>query len=117
MAGGSQGAGDEQAGTPRVKKFRQRLNRHKEHLTDRDLDAARRESNGEVFRRQDGSPANHIGEVKDSQQGLRKLLATIQGALSDAKPDRAPSPEEIEALNQVLAEASRLLDYSKRFTP
>uniref|UniRef100_UPI002455AA06 polymorphic toxin type 28 domain-containing protein n=1 Tax=Nocardia brasiliensis TaxID=37326 RepID=UPI002455AA06 len=44
---------------------------NKEHLTERDLDAARRELNGEVVaRKPDGTPWYHVREVRDAQNGL-----------------------------------------------
>ena len=56
----------------------QRINNHKEHLTDRDLDAARRELDGEVVAvSPDGTPFDHVGEVRDSQRSLRNIINTI----------------------------------------
>jgi hypothetical protein len=115
MAVGDPETDGELAETPRVRRFRQRLDRHKEHLTNRDLDAARREIRGEIFVRRDGGSANHVGEVRDSQQGLRNLIRDIRGVQSDVTSGRMPSPAETETLNQILAEASHLLDYSREF--
>jgi hypothetical protein len=42
----------------------------KEHLTDRDLDAARRELNGEVVAtKSNGVPWDHVDEVRNAQDG------------------------------------------------
>jgi len=48
-----------------------KTDRLKEHLSDRDLDAARRELAGEVVaRKSDGTPWDHLREVQEAQLGL-----------------------------------------------
>ncbi len=88
--------------------------RLKAHLTDRDLDAARREAAGEVVaRRSDGTPFNHVQEVRDAQQGLLNRIQRINGQLG-----RPNLPEaERHALQGELSEASRLLDHSEGYLP
>jgi len=91
-----------------------RTNRIAEHLTGRDLSAARRELAGEVVaRKPDGTPWNHIHEVQDAQRGLIKRIGQIQRELTNPSlslADRA-------ALEAELSQASRLLDYSERYVP
>lgn len=88
--------------------------RLKEHLTDRDLDAARRELNGEVVaRKPDGTPWNHVQEVRDAQAGLANRIDAINRRLGWP----GLGAEERAALEQELSEASRLLDYSEQFVP
>ncbi|MFB8282605.1 polymorphic toxin type 28 domain-containing protein [Nocardia colli] len=86
----------------------------KEHLTDRDLDAARRELNGEVVaRKPDGTPWDHVHEVRDAQNGLVNRIGQIQRSLADSRTSAA----ERQELERELSEASRLLDYSEQFVP
>ena len=86
----------------------------KEHLTDRDLDAARRELNGEVVaRKADGTPYDHVTEVREAQRGLADRIGRIKGRLGDPRLGMA----EREALTRELSEASRLLDRSEGFVP
>ncbi|MEU4430045.1 polymorphic toxin type 28 domain-containing protein [Nocardia rhamnosiphila] len=86
----------------------------KEHLTDRDLDAARRELNGEVVaRKPDGTPWDHVREVRDAQNGLVKRIDQIKRQLGDSRTNPADRAE----LERELSEASRLLDYSEEFVP
>ncbi|WP_225731091.1 MULTISPECIES: polymorphic toxin type 28 domain-containing protein [unclassified Nocardia] len=88
--------------------------RIKEHLTDRDLDAARRELNGEVVaEKPDGTPWDHVNEVKDAQNGLIKRIGQLKRRLS--WPNL--SDEERPLVEKELSEASRLLDYSEQFVP
>jgi hypothetical protein len=88
--------------------------RLKEHLTDRDLDAARRELDGEVVaRKPDGTPWDHVHEVKDAQNGLIKRIGQLQRRLGWP----GLSDEERPLLEQELSEASRLLDHSEQFVP
>ena len=91
-----------------------KTDRLKEHLTDRDLDAARRESNGEVVaRKSNGEPWDHVNEVREAQNGLLNQVQRLQRKLGDTRlseADRAAAQEE-------LSEASRLLDHSKQFLP
>lgn len=86
----------------------------KEHLTQRDLDAARRELDGEVVaRKADGTPWDHVNEVRDAQRGLRNRIRQLQQQLGN--PDLAPAARA-EAQRE-LGEASRLLDRSREFVP
>lgn len=91
-----------------------KTDRCKEHLTERDLDAARRELNGEtVATKGDGTPWDHVGEVRDAQRGLLNRIDQLKRMLSDSRvSDEARSAAQAE-----LSEASRLLDYSRQFVP
>jgi uncharacterized protein YukE len=86
----------------------------KEHLTDRDLDAARRELNGEVVKtKSTGVPWDHVDEVRNAQDGLVNRIGQLKRLLGDSRAsasDRAQFQAE-------LSEASRLLDYSEQFVP
>jgi RHS repeat-associated protein len=88
--------------------------RFKEHLTDRDLDAARRELLGEVVaRKPDGTPWDHATEVRQSQQGLQNRIEAIKRRLGYP---RLPEAERTPLLEE-LHEASKLLDHSRRYVP
>ncbi|TCO62994.1 polymorphic toxin type 28 domain-containing protein [Actinocrispum wychmicini] len=86
----------------------------KEHLTERDLDAAKRELNGEVVaRKPDGTPWDHVDEVRNAQRGLVNRINQLKRQLGDSRlsdADRATAQEE-------LSEASRLLDHSEQYVP
>ncbi|GAA3754608.1 Flp pilus assembly pilin Flp [Spinactinospora alkalitolerans] len=91
-----------------------KTDRIKEHLTERDLDAARRELDGEVVaRKPDGTPWDHVNEVREAQQGLRNRIQQIQRRLGDSRVTDAERTE----LEEELSEASRLLDHSEGFVP
>ena len=91
-----------------------KTDRMKEHLTDRDLDAARRELNGEVVaRKPDGRPWDHVGEVRDAQRGLINRIEQLKRQLGDSRL----SDQARQAAQDELSEASRLLDYSRQFVP
>jgi hypothetical protein len=91
-----------------------KTDRLKEHLTERDLDAARRELNGEVVaRKPNGQPWDHVDEVRNAQRGLANRIEQLKKQLGDSRlsdADRAAAQSE-------LSEASRLLDHSKQFVP
>jgi hypothetical protein len=91
-----------------------KTDRLKEHLTDKDLDGARRELNGEVVARKgDGTPWDHVTEVREAQNGLSNQINRLKRQLSDSRL----SPEDRPAIEAELSEASRLLDYSEQWVP
>jgi hypothetical protein len=91
-----------------------RTDRIKEHLTARDLDAARRELNGEVVaRKPNGDPWDHVHEVKDAQNGLLRRIGQLKRLLGDGRV----TAEERAGYESELSEASRLLDRSREFVP
>ncbi|MEV5721470.1 putative T7SS-secreted protein [Amycolatopsis mediterranei] len=91
-----------------------KTDRLKEHLTDKDLDGARRELNGEVVARKgDGTPWDHVTEVREAQNGLSNQINRLKRQLSDSRL----SPEDRPAVEAELSEASRLLDYSEQWVP
>jgi hypothetical protein len=91
-----------------------KTDRLKEHLTDKDLDAARRELNGEVVKEKgSGVPYDHIKEVQEAQDGLSNRINRIKQLLSDSRL----KPEERPDLESELSEASRLLDYTEQWVP
>jgi RHS repeat-associated protein len=98
----------------KAKKPPTKTDRQKEHLTERDLDAARREAKGEVVaRKPDGTPYDHQHEVKDAQNGLLNRIQEINNKLSHPNTPAA----EREALQRELSEASKLLDHSEGYLP
>jgi hypothetical protein len=91
-----------------------KTDRLKEHLTDKDLDGARRELNGEVVaRKSSGTPWDHVTEVREAQDGLVNRITKLQRQLGDSRL----APEDRSALESELSEASRLLDYSEQWVP
>ncbi|MEY8042170.1 putative T7SS-secreted protein [Saccharopolyspora cebuensis] len=91
-----------------------KTDRLKEHLTERDLDAARRELDGEVVaRKPNGEPWDHVKEVQDAQRGLSNRIDQINRQLGNTRT----TPEQRAALEDELSEASRLLDRSEEFVP
>lgn len=91
-----------------------KTDRLKEHLTEKDLDAARREANGEVVaRKPNGEPYDHVNEVREAQQGLLNQIQRLQRKLGDTRLSEA----ERQATQEELSEASRLLDHSKKYLP
>nr|WP_239003922.1 polymorphic toxin type 28 domain-containing protein [Nocardia panacis] len=70
--------------------------------------------NGEVMaRKPDGTPWDHVNEVKDAQNGLVKRIGQLNRKLSWPGLSEAERP----LIEQELSEASRLLDYSEQFVP
>jgi hypothetical protein len=91
-----------------------KTDRLKEHLTERDLDAARRERSGEVVaRKPGGEPWDHVDEVRNAQRGLVNRINQIQRQLGDSRISDA----DRSALRSELSEASKLLDRSEQFVP
>ena len=91
-----------------------KTDRLKEHLTDKDLDGARRELNGEVVARKgDGTPWDHVTEVREAQAGLTNQINRLNRQLGDSRL----APEDRPAIEAELSEASRLLDYSEQWVP
>ncbi|MBM9439940.1 polymorphic toxin type 28 domain-containing protein [Actinacidiphila bryophytorum] len=85
-----------------------------EHLTFRDLDAAQRELGGEVVaRKADGTPWDHVGEVRDAQKGLLNRIHQIKVQMSKAGVDDPSFP----SLQDEFSQASKLLDYSEKYVP
>ncbi|MDR6624346.1 polymorphic toxin type 28 domain-containing protein [Caulobacter segnis] len=85
-----------------------------DHLTAKDLDAARRELRGEVVaRRWNGTPYDHVKEVRDAQNGLYNEINLFKRVLS--RPNL--SPENRAFYEAELSKASKALDYSKQFVP
>jgi hypothetical protein len=103
---------NEPSGTPG--KAGTKTDRLKEHLTDKDLDAARRELNGEVVAtKSTGQPWDHVDEVQNAQRGLVNRINQLKRQLGDSRI----SDGDRSAVESELSEASRLLDYSEQFVP
>jgi hypothetical protein len=91
-----------------------KTDRLKEHLTPKDLEGARRELNGEVVATKgDGTPFDHVDEVRNAQRGLVKRIDQLKRLLGDTRV----SAEDKAAYESELSEASRLLDHSEQFVP
>jgi len=91
-----------------------KTDRLKAHVLNGELDAARRESAGQVVaRKADGTPWNHVQELRDAQRGLLNRIDSINRQLSrDGISDAQRS-----ALQRELGEASRLLDKTEGYLP
>lgn len=91
-----------------------KLDRISEHLQMKDLTAAARELKGEVVKRKaDGTPWEHVHEVRDAQNGLLKTIADINRKLAHPKTGGA----QRDLLVADLGRASRMLDFSEQFAP
>jgi hypothetical protein len=85
-----------------------------EHLTERDLDAARRELLGEVVaRKPNGTPFDHVDEVRNAQRGLVKRIGAIRRAMGN----QALGQQQRQGLLDELSKASSLLDRSEDILP
>lgn len=85
-----------------------------EHLTPKDLEGAQRELNGEVVATKgDGTPFDHVTEVREAQRGLTNRIDAIQRQLGDTRT----SDTARASLQSELSQASKLLDYSKKYVP
>jgi Bacterial toxin 28 len=98
--------------------FREKLNNIATHMTPRDLRAAARELRGEVVaRKPDGTPFNHVHEVRDAQNGLQNVINQCNRNLRD--PNIAPTltPAERAAFTADLERATKMLEITKKFVP
>ncbi|WP_416980828.1 polymorphic toxin type 28 domain-containing protein [Streptomyces sp. T028] len=94
--------------------FSTKLDAISEHVQMKDLTAAARELKGEVVaRKADGTPWDHVNEVQDAQNGLLKVIGSINKKLAHPKTGGA----ERDLLVADLGRASRMLDYSEQFVP
>lgn len=91
-----------------------KLDRVSEHLQMKDLTAAARGLKGEVVaRKADGTPWNHVHEVRDAQNSLLKTIGDLNNRLAHPKTSGA----QRDILVADLGRASRMLDYSEQFAP
>ena len=91
-----------------------KTDRLKAHILNGELDAARWEAAGQVIaRKADGTPWNHVQELRDAQRGLLNRIDSIKGQLSrDGISDAHRS-----ALQREVGEASKLLDKTEGYLP
>ncbi len=91
------------------------LAEHSEVLDDfAHLDAGKRELAGEVVaRKADGTPYNHVEEVRNAQRGVRNRIEEINRKLGW----KGLGTEERAALVEELSAASKLLDRSEKYVP
>ncbi len=66
-----------------------------------------------MAKKADGTPWDHVTELRDAQRGLMKRIKSINKKLSSNKLDDASR----SALEKELGEASRLLDKSEGYLP
>jgi hypothetical protein len=66
-----------------------------------------------VARKSDGTPWDHVDEVRNAQRGLINRIRQLKREVGDA---RLPE-EQHSAAQDELGEASRLLDHSEQFVP
>ena len=80
-------------------------------LNPRDIDAARRESKGEVVKaKPDGTAYDHVQKYKQEQNRVRKQLDKLKWIMRED----TCTPEDKTAAERKLSEASRLLDWSEK---
>jgi hypothetical protein len=97
-----------------IRFLRGRLDGIKRQVTRPTLDAARRELKGEVVaRKSSGSPYDHVYKVQRAQDGLIGLIDRSQKRLGDSRL----SNEDRVAVQKVLGEVSRMLDFTEEFVP
>jgi hypothetical protein len=102
------------SGSSPARSVPRKTDRLKEHLTEKDLDAARRELNGEVVAtKSTGQPWDHVDEVQNAQRGLVRRIDQLKRLLGDTRGSEADKA----AYREELSEASRLLDHSEQFVP
>jgi RHS repeat-associated protein len=90
-----------------------KTDRLKKHILNGEMDAARREAAGEVVaRKADGTPWDHVTELRDAQRGLLKRINKIKKELGGDLTDEARA-----ALQKELSEASKLLDKTEEYLP
>jgi RHS repeat-associated protein len=91
-----------------------KTDRLKKHILNGEMDAARREAAGEVVaRKADGTPWDHVTELRDAQRGLLNRIKAINKQLSNSNLDNATR----SSLQDELGEASRLLDKTEGYLP
>ncbi|RRR99838.1 polymorphic toxin type 28 domain-containing protein [Glycomyces terrestris] len=99
---------------PDLDRLENRIDNVKEHLQYKDLDAARRELNGEIVAtKSDGTPWDHVHEVRDAQNALMNIINKAKRKLDDPRT----SDEDKAAYQDLLSQASNMLDYSEGFVP
>lgn len=82
----------------------------RDHLTQRDLDAARQEVRGQtVATRPDGKPFDHVKEVREAMNGLLKGINAVNNAL--ASPSLGPMA--IGPLTSALSAASKAVGQAR----
>lgn len=85
-----------------------------EHITDKDLTAAQRELDGEtVATKGDGTPYDHVQEVRDAQNGLLNRITKLKGLINSGKLQ----PGASEVAQQRLGVLSRILDRTEKYVP
>jgi hypothetical protein len=91
-----------------------KTDRLKAHVLNGELDAARREAAGQVVvRKPDGTPWNHVQELRDAQRGLQNRIDSIKSQLGR----EGISDAQRAALQNELGQASRLLDKTEGYLP
>ncbi len=88
-------------------------NRVNNHLDDKHLSAARRELNGEVVRRKpDGTPFDHVDEVRNARRGLLNNLEWAKSKLGNRLTEAERAYYE-----SYVSRISKFLDYTEQWVP
>ncbi len=112
--GGTPSISTQAADKQRVTSIKTAFDNTKGHLQESDLNAARRELNGEVVKRKpDGTPWDHVHEVVDAQRGLYRRINDLKTMMSRYPPNS----EEYTQMQELLSDMSKALDKSREFVP
>jgi RHS repeat-associated protein len=96
-----------------------KLLRISEHIDLKTLEAARDELNGIVVAtKSTGVPYQHVQEIQDAQRGLLNVIDQVQNQLADAALHPGSINDATRAqLEEVLSQASQLLDWTEKYIP
>lgn len=101
-----------------IESSRKKINNTKQHLKGGpkgELRAGARELKGEVVKfRRDGKPFNHVKEVNETQQKLKKAVDTLR---RDVIANPKASPKQVKEAEKLVSRASKLLDKTEEFVP
>jgi len=112
--GGMPSVSTQAADKQRMTSIKTGFDNTKGHLQESDLNAARRELDGEVVKRKpDGTPWDHVHEVIDAQTGLYRRINDLKAMMSRYPPSSA----EYAHMQELLSDMSKALDKSREFVP
>jgi len=107
-------AADKATDASKVAEAPTKTDRLKKHVLNGEMDAARREAGGEVVaRKADGTPWDHVTELRDAQRGLVNRINKIKKQLGG----KDLTDDARGALQKELSEASKLLDKTEEYLP
>lgn len=97
-----------------AKEVATKTDRLKKHILNGELDAARREAAGEVVaRKADGTPWDHVHELRDAQRGLLNRVDSLKKQLGNTNL----TDVQRSKFQKELGEASKLLDKTEKYLP